>query len=609
MPAKLQSCPAVQQPDPTSPPSASTPVARSERESSASCGAANPSSAPARADSDSAQPVSPAPEPAQPQARTTERSPPMPQPSSFRRTSPVGNKLIRERLSIGPHRAICEGLLLPDGNRLLQRIYQPAARVERHRAVRRRNHDQHTRLAHHQPPQPMHQPHIAHAELRHRLRRQPLHLLQRHLAIGLVVEVHGRPPARVVAHNAVEDAYRAIAAGLHRRNNRLRGNRRIHNLNPHSTRSRARSSPPLTGGSSATSSPSRSTIDGDSYSRLTATARLRHNRSSRPDSATLPIDLLDVRPRKRPSNSPTVAPSGNSATSSETPNTSRNTPKYSTFTRTRSEYPARRLGRIEKSRRLGRVPHPSPLNPRKPGHRMRTPLGLPRGRDEDILHHAASRQHSIANQRPVAPPWDRLGTHHRDAAKTRQAHQPCNLDGELFRLHVVGVATEALVPPAVINALIAGQRMAKTAQPLAPDRSDPSAFQLGKQSRLFVLRIPARARNAPHIHQRAPFVLLARLQKDLDRKRRMPNRQHGHLDASYPTTAYPHVCFHRPHTERDRSGNFLLDWYRANHYSHPLHQHHRKTGHVARDHKEPYFDPNDASVLPARTGVLCEIGR
>src|ERR1039458_10171762 len=165
-------------------------------------------------------------------------------------------------------------------------------------------------------------------------------------------------------HTAGDRAHRAVAAGLHPGDHRLSCNRPVHNLNQHgrpvslkaclrerselfavrAVPSAARFSPyakhpPLTGGSSATSSPSRSTAPCELYSRFTATARLRQSRSSSLPSARLPIAELDVRPRKSPSSSPTLPSPGNSTCSPATSNRSLSTPKYSTLTRTRPEYP------------------------------------------------------------------------------------------------------------------------------------------------------------------------------------------------------------------------------------------------------------------------------
>ncbi len=78
--------------------------------------------------------------------------------------------LFRKRLPIRPHGAVHKLFVLPDRDGLLQRVDYPAARVKRRAPVRRSHRDQHTRLAHHQSPQPVHNRHLAHPELRDRLR-------------------------------------------------------------------------------------------------------------------------------------------------------------------------------------------------------------------------------------------------------------------------------------------------------------------------------------------------------------------------------------------------------------------------------------------------------
>src|SRR6185312_5216521 len=98
--------------------------------------------------------------------------------------------------------------------------------------------------------------------------------------------------------------------------------------------------PPLTGGNSATSSPSSSTTSAVEYSRFTATATL---------SSPVPIAGLDERSRKTLTSSPTVAPSGSSNGSSAAPKRSFSTPKYNTRTRICQEYRSDKRRRQKKS--------------------------------------------------------------------------------------------------------------------------------------------------------------------------------------------------------------------------------------------------------------------
>src|SRR5438477_6002596 len=97
-----------------------------------------------------------------------------------------------------------------------------------------RSHDhQNARLPDAQPSQPMHQRHIPHSKLHHRLGRKRAHLLQRHLPIGFIIQVQRLPSPRIVPHNPVEDQNRTIGPGLDPRHNLRRRNYTFCDLNPH----------------------------------------------------------------------------------------------------------------------------------------------------------------------------------------------------------------------------------------------------------------------------------------------------------------------------------------------------------------------------------------
>ena len=77
---------------------------------------------------------------------------------------------------------------------LLQRVDQPAARIESRCAMRRGHRDQHAGLADFQLPQPMHQAYVSNLKVLHGLRRERVHLLQRHLLVGFVHQIQRSPP-------------------------------------------------------------------------------------------------------------------------------------------------------------------------------------------------------------------------------------------------------------------------------------------------------------------------------------------------------------------------------------------------------------------------------
>jgi len=60
----------------------------------------------------------------------------------------------------------------------------------------------------------------------------------------------------------------------------------------------------------------------------------------------------------------------------------------------------------------------------------------------DVLDTNAANKECVANQRSMASPRYRFGTHQRTALTGRHVHHPFNVLGELRRLHVIGVATK-----------------------------------------------------------------------------------------------------------------------------------------------------------------------
>src|SRR5580700_12340972 len=121
----------------------------------------------------------------------------------------------RKRLAVSPHRSILKVFFLPDGHGALERINQPAASIERRRAVGGSDHHQHAGLADLQPPQPVYHRNVADLKLFQRLLGQTFHLPQCHLLISFVIEVECPTPARLVAHHALEDNRSPVPALLH----------------------------------------------------------------------------------------------------------------------------------------------------------------------------------------------------------------------------------------------------------------------------------------------------------------------------------------------------------------------------------------------------------
>jgi len=73
------------------------------------------------------------------------------------------------------------------------------------------------------------------------------------------------------------------------------------------------------------------------------------------------------------------------------------------------------------------------------------------GGADDFEHTQTANKEGIGDQRAVAAPRDRLGTHEGCWAFTGESSGVIESGGEFRRLHVVGVATKAVVAPAEID--------------------------------------------------------------------------------------------------------------------------------------------------------------
>ena len=76
--------------------------------------------------------------------------------------------------------------------------------------MRGTNDDRNAGLANLQPPQPMHDLHLANRELLARLIGKLFEFLCSHRFVALVVQIQGSPSARVIANHALKDYSRAI---------------------------------------------------------------------------------------------------------------------------------------------------------------------------------------------------------------------------------------------------------------------------------------------------------------------------------------------------------------------------------------------------------------
>lgn len=117
---------------------------------------------------------------------------------------------------------------------------------------------------------------------------------------------------------------------------------------------------------------------------------------------------------------------------------------------------------------------------------------------EDVADDDAAGGEGVANQRPVASPWDRLRAHDRRRPLRREREEGVERGIEHRRLHVVGEPSKRRVPPSPI-----GRRACTRVAASAEMRHVPvidSAVAQGFAERIFVeLRVVPRARDCPHV--------------------------------------------------------------------------------------------------------------
>src|SRR6185437_3886599 len=109
-----------------------------------------------------------------------------------------------------PDRAILKMLLLPDWNRLLQRINEPAASVKSRSSMGRGHGNGYDGFADLKLPQAMYHPNIPHFKTFKCSLRQPLHLIYCHGVIRFVIKEECTPAVGVIPHHPVKHDHGAI---------------------------------------------------------------------------------------------------------------------------------------------------------------------------------------------------------------------------------------------------------------------------------------------------------------------------------------------------------------------------------------------------------------
>src|SRR5271157_5322271 len=117
------------------------------------------------------------------------------------------------RLASDPHFASFKVFLLPDRHDLLYAVDRETARVEGVAAMRRRDRDRDRALADLDPPDAMAYRDARYPEAACRLFRDLAHLAERHLLVGLVLQMN-HTPARILATGRADEGDHPARGGI-----------------------------------------------------------------------------------------------------------------------------------------------------------------------------------------------------------------------------------------------------------------------------------------------------------------------------------------------------------------------------------------------------------
>ena len=84
-------------------------------------------------------------------------------------------------------------------------------------------------------------------------------------------------------------------------------------------------------------------------------------------------------------------------------------------------------------------------------------MNLASRRTHDVFRVNSTNQQGIGDERTMTAPRNRFGAHQDTTFGTCQVRDPLNVVGELWRLHVVGIAPKREIVPAGIGRI--GPRM------------------------------------------------------------------------------------------------------------------------------------------------------
>jgi len=165
-------------------------------------------------------------------------------------------------------------------------------------------------------------------------------------------------------------------------------------------------------------------------------------------------------------------------------------------------------------------------NPQSPHPRKRRDLMLPCPRNAKNIFHRKSPHHQrIPDQRPMAPPRHRLGTHDRRSLVARELLQTLQPRQKLLRLHIIRISAKTSIVPTHIPRV--RLRTPQPAQLFQMHIPNPRRPQMPRQRLPIKLRIAPRTRNTPHIHHAPHPMRPQQFNKFHQRPRRMSNRKNS----------------------------------------------------------------------------------
>ena len=140
----------------------------------------------------------------------------------------------------------------------------------------------------------------------------------------------------------------------------------------------------------------------------------------------------------------------------------------------------------------------------------------------DVLDANTPNKKCVANQRPMASPGNRFGTHQRAALAGRKFRDPLNVLGELRRLHVIRIAAKREIVPSRVDGI--GSRVAQSPKTRKMRIANIERAQGFSECLAIELGIVTRLRHCPHIEYPHDLIGSEQIDEGADRPIRVPDR-------------------------------------------------------------------------------------